>query len=72
MGSSPPKMALYFMYICYMVTDYTKQFKIKDWSLRSKELLYKKAYQNGLSLNEQIKKVIREYLHREFPDEIIE
>ena len=49
-----------------------KRQEIKNWSRRSKELMYKKAYQNGLSLNEQIKKVIREYLHREFPDEIIE
>jgi predicted HicB family RNase H-like nuclease len=55
-----------------MSEQYEKQFKIRNWSRRSKELLYRKAYQSGLSLNEQIKKVIRDYLHKEYPNEIIE
>jgi hypothetical protein len=49
-----------------------ERYVIKKWSKKSKELLYKRAYQRGVSLNEMIKIVIRDYLAKEFPGETIE
>jgi len=48
------------------------EFKIKNWSSLSKDMLYRKAFQRGVSLNEMIKIVIRDYLHREFPNQEVE
>jgi hypothetical protein len=64
-----PKMGTTFFYICYMIAE---RYVIKKWSKKSKELLYKRAYQRGVSLNEMIKIVIRDYLAKEFPGETIE
>jgi len=55
-----------------MSEQYEKQFKIRNWPRRSKLLLHRKAYQRGVSLNEMIKIVIRDYLAKEFPGETIE
>jgi hypothetical protein len=51
---------------------FVKRQEIKNFSKRSKELLYKKAYQRGVSLNEMLKIIIRDYLAKEFPGETIE
>jgi len=38
----------------------------------TKSLLYKLAYQNGYSLQEYVKMVLRDHLHKQFPDKPIE
>jgi hypothetical protein len=48
------------------------EFRIKGWSALSKDLLYKKAFQNDMSLNQMIKRILRDYLHREYPNKEIE
>ena len=49
-----------------------KDIFVKNVPSVTKTLLYQLAYQNGYSLNEYVKKVIREHLHTKFPDRPIE
>ena len=49
-----------------------KDIFVKNVPEATKNLLYKLAYQNGYSLNEYVKKVIREHLHTKFPNRPIE
>lgn len=41
-------------------------------SEKTKAYVYKLAYQNGYSLNEMMKIIIRDRVHKEFPGEEIE
>jgi hypothetical protein len=48
------------------------EFKIKNWSVVSKELVYREALNRGVSLNQMIQIIIREHLHRKHPNKVIE
>lgn len=71
-GGMGAKMGGTFFYICKKKNSMATYFELRNLPKRSKELLYKKAYQRGVSLNEMIKIVIRDYLVKEFPGETIE
>jgi predicted HicB family RNase H-like nuclease len=49
-----------------------KDIFVKNVPQISKGLLYQLAYQSGYSLNEYVKKIIRDHLHQKFPDRPIE
>lgn len=51
---------------------YKTEFKIKNWSSVSKELVFREAMKRGESMNGMIQYIIRDYLHRVYPDKNIE
>ena len=49
-----------------------KDIFVKNVPEVTKNLLYKLAYQNGYSLQEYVKMILRDNLHKKFPDRPIE
>lgn len=54
------------------VTDKNVILRIKPFNRRTKDMLYRAAIQEQVSMSELVRRLIRDYLYSKFPDETIE